>query len=94
MTNLISTKSEYRKVIDETLLETRELIQRFPELQIYKSIYDQILQIREDVLVRNLKMTLFEIIDKYTLGGIAVKNFDLEHDIYAQKLSDIAGLHG
>jgi Tsi6 len=61
-------------------------------MAIYNSIADQIVQIKEDVLIKKLRMSLFEIIDKYYLGAIAVKNFDLEHDEYAQKLSDIAGL--
>jgi hypothetical protein len=88
----VETKSEYRKVVEDTLQETEILIERFKEISIYKVIYEQIIQIREDVLVRKLRMTLFEIVDKYYLGAIAVKNFDVEHDEYAQKLSDISGL--
>ncbi|QNK61051.1 hypothetical protein H7F33_10685 [Pedobacter sp. PAMC26386] len=88
----VTTKKEYRNVIQETLLETEKLISKFPELSIYQDIRSQIMLIKEDVLIKQLRMTLFEIIDKYTLGAIAVKNFDLEHDPYAQKLSDIAGL--
>jgi len=57
----------------------------------YQEIYNQLLDINELVVVQERKISDDEIYSRYTLGAIATKNFDLEHEIYAQKLSDIFG---
>jgi hypothetical protein len=85
------TKARYRQIVNETLAQTKNLLERFPEIGMYKSIYKQIEDIRENIIGKGVKFSADEIQDRYTLGAIAVKNFDLEHEEYAQRLSDIFG---
>ncbi len=85
------TKSKYNKIIAEAILETKALMEKFPEISMYKSIYDQIVDIQDQIIIKKIIFTEAEIFDRYSLGSIAVKNFDIENDEFAQKLSDIFG---
>ena len=88
----VETKAEYEQTMEEALAKTQLLMQRFPEMGIYKTINEQLLKIRKEVIVEKIRMTPFEMIDRYQLGGIVAKNFDLEKEEYAQMLSDLTGL--
>ncbi len=85
------TKNKYKEILNIALNETRLLVERNPEMGIYKVIYDQLTDIKDNIIIKNKIFTENEIFNKYTLGAIAVKNFDIEHDEYGQKLSDIFG---
>lgn len=90
----VSTKEEAKKVVIETLLQTEDFIKQFPEIELYKLIEKKIKIIQEDVFLKKIQLNPFEVmlIPKYKLGAIATRNFDLEKDEYAQRLSDIFSL--
>lgn len=85
------TKNYYRKIISLATKETQILKEMSPVVVIYSSIYDQLLDIYENIIKNNIVFTEDELYSRYTIGAIAVKNFDLENDEYAQKLSDSFG---
>ena len=90
----IKNQKEAQRVIEETLEETKKLMDKFPEIVIYKTIFEKIRLIKNDILIHKIAMTPFEMISsrKYQLGAIVVKNFDMKNNEYAKKLSDIANL--
>ncbi|APW33465.1 immunity protein Tsi6 family protein [Prevotella intermedia] len=82
------TKSYYRWIIEQAIIETEELMQMSPTIIIYKSIYNQLVDLRTKIVLNNTMVSKFDLYRMYSLGSIAAKNFDLENDEYAQKLSD------
>lgn len=85
------TQTKYNKTIEEVILESKLLVKKFPEITMYESIYNQVLDIKMQIITNKMIFTELEISNKYNLGAIAVKNFDLENEEFAQKLSDIFG---
>ncbi|MDI1257331.1 MAG: immunity protein Tsi6 family protein [Flavobacterium sp.] len=85
------TKKKYRETLEMALAETLFLTQRTPSMTMYKVIYDQLVDIKENIILKNVVFTEDEIFGRYNLGAIAVKNFEVEEDEYAQKLSDVFG---
>jgi len=85
------TKEYYREILNQAISKTEELLKMSPQIQIYHSIYSQLVNILEEVVKNNVVFSEKELYEKYSLGAIAAKNFDLEHDEYAQKLSDSFG---
>lgn len=86
----VETQKEYRLLLDDIMKESKELVRKFPEVIMYKSILDQVLDIYE-VIKKNKKLSEDQIYSRYTLGNMAVKNFDTEHELYGRKLEDIFG---
>ena len=86
-----NTKKYYQKIVKETLEQTKELAARFPDIPMYQSIYNQIKDIQENLIDKRVYFSENQIFKRYSLGAIAVKNFDLRHEEYAQRLSDIFG---
>ncbi|MDR2270130.1 MAG: immunity protein Tsi6 family protein [Sphingobacterium sp.] len=73
------------------IIETMALKERFPNITMYGDILKQLSDIKGRVVVDNNILTEDAIYTRYSLGHIAVKNFSLKDDPYAQKLSDIFG---
>ena len=87
----VDNKKDFVKLVQETLTETYELKNKFPDILIYKSIYNQLCDIEEKFIVKKEFLSDNEIFKRYSLGAIAVKNFDDTVEIYARKLEDIFG---
>ncbi|WP_312076431.1 immunity protein Tsi6 family protein [Chryseobacterium sp.] len=85
------TKKYYREIINSALLETEKLLKMSPEIIIYQSIYNQLADINEKIIKNHIIFSEDELYNRYSLGALAVKNFDLDNDEYAQKLSDSFG---
>lgn len=85
------TKKYYRDIINQAIIKTDELLKISPEIQMYHSIHNQLIDINEKIVKNSIVFSENELHKRYSLGEIAVKNFDLEHDEYAQKLSDSFG---
>ncbi|MBL4746853.1 MAG: hypothetical protein JKY08_10850 [Flavobacteriaceae bacterium] len=86
----VKTKKEYIILLNELLKETKDLTNRFPSLSIYLSIENQIIDII-DIIEKKQRLSDNDIYKRYTLGAIAVKNFDSKKEIYGRKLEDIFG---
>lgn len=86
----VATKREYRGLLNSLAYETRELMNKFPEIAIYNSIYDQIINILEEINSGEA-LSEHDIYQRYSIGAIATKNFDCEEDIYGRKLQDAFG---
>jgi hypothetical protein len=57
----------------------------------YENIYMQLTALKSLLIDQKLKLDQEYIDEKFTIGAIATKNFDYEHEIYAQKLIRIFG---
>jgi hypothetical protein len=89
--NTNRTQAHYKEILDAVTTETELLKEKFPDLMMYKSILEQLLDIKKIIVDENKVLSEDDIYDRYSLGAIAVKNFSLESDEYAQKLSDAFG---
>ena len=85
------TKKYYREVVNLAIKETRDLIAMSPKIVMYHSIYNQLIDIKLNIIEKNTIFSRFELYRRYSLGNIAVKNFDEESDEYSQKLIDSYG---
>lgn len=86
----VNTKKEYKDLLNELGRESKILADKYPEISIYKSIYNQIADI-QSMIHHNIKLSENELYNKYSIGTIAVKNFDCEEDIFGRKLQDVSG---
>lgn len=89
--NTERTQKHYKEILEAAIAETQLLKDKFPELIMYKGILEQLLDIKKNIVDENKVLSEDDIYDRYSLGAIAVKNFSLENDVYAQKLSDVFG---
>lgn len=87
----VETKKEFRDLIEEMIKETANLILRFPQIEMYQSIYDQLQDIKYTIIVNKKELTEDEVDERYTIGAIVTNNFDSEKELYARKLEDIFG---
>ena len=85
------TQARYNQILNETLDMTKDLMTRFPEISMYNVIYDQIVDIKKNVIESGKRLTEDEIYKRYNLGSIAVHNFDTDHDEYGIRLTDVFG---
>ena len=85
------TKKYYREVVNLAIKETRDLIAMSPEVIMYHSIYNQLIDIKLNIIEKNKIFSRFELYRRYSLGNIAVKNFKGGVDEYSQKLIDSYG---
>jgi len=83
------TKSEYAKILDETITFV-EIYYMDPPTQLIQSIYAQLLDIREFVVKSQSIVDDEEIFERYTLGAYAVKNFEKGNEL-RERLCDIFG---
>lgn len=56
----------------------------------YLSILNQLIAINRQI-ANSIRLTDDQINEKYSLGAIAVKNFDSEKELYGRKLEDAFG---
>lgn len=84
-------KKYYREIVDLAIEETKILMEMSPKVGIYLSIYNQLVDIKQNIIEENKVFSRFELYKRYSLGMIAVKNFDENADEYAQKLIDSYG---
>lgn len=85
------TKKYYREIVDLAIEETKNLMEMSPKVAIYASIYNQLVDIKQNIIEENKVFSRFELYKRYSLGMIVVKNFDENADEYAQKLIDSYG---
>lgn len=85
------SKQDYREIVSQAIIETGKLLEMSPEMTMYHSIYNQLIDINEKVIKNSIVFSDREIYGRYSLGALATKNFDIENDEYAQKLSDSFG---
>jgi|GEM_PF-92372 len=81
----------YRDTLNLAIQKTEELMKLFPEISMYHSIYNQLLDIDEKIVKNDIVFSENELYKRYFLGHLAVKNFDYENDEYAKLLIDIFG---
>lgn len=82
-----TTKAEYRRLLDETIDIFRHMSNnRDDELSLI--ILEQLLDIKENVVELGVLTEWDEINERYTLGGIAIYNFD-ENDELGLRLQDV-----
>lgn len=85
------TKKRYEEILNIAVDETLLLAEKNPDINIYRVIYNQLIDIKDNIIIKKTVFTEDEIFKRYNLGAIAVKNFDIEYDEYGQKLSDVFG---
>ncbi len=85
------TKTYHREIVNLAIEETKNLMEMSPKVAIYASIYNQLVDIKQNIIEENKVFSRFELYKRYSLGMIAVKNFDENADEYAQKLIDSYG---
>lgn len=85
------TKKYYREIVDLAIEETQKLLEISPEIAMYRSILNQLIDIKHTIIEQCKVFAVMDLYRKYSLGLIAVKNFDEATDEYAQKLIDSYG---
>ena len=85
------TKAYYQEIMAQAMAETDHLRKMSPEVALYEVIYAQLMDLKEQVIDRGMVIPRSVLYKRYSLGTIAVKNFDEEHDPYAQRLCDCYG---
>ena len=86
-----ATKVYYKQIMEEAITETDRLRKQYPEISVYELIYAQLVDLKERLIVHNQVYSKAALYQRYSFGGIVAKNFDLETDEYAQKISDCYG---
>ena len=71
------TKKYYREIVNLAIEETKNLMEMSPKVAIYASIYNQLVDIKQNIIEENKVFSRFELYKRYSLGMIAVKNFGL-----------------
>lgn len=84
-------KKSYRDTLNLAIQKTEELIKLSPEIPMYHFIYNQLIDIDEKIIKNTTVFSENELYKRYSLGHLAVKNFDYENDEYAKLLIDIFG---
>ena len=85
------TKAYYQEIMAQAMAETDQLRRMSPDVAMYEVIYAQLMDLKEQVIDRGMVIPRSVLYKRYSLGTIAVKNFDEEQDPYAQKLCDCYG---
>jgi hypothetical protein len=86
----VKTKSEYKEILLSVITETETLCKQFPQINMYRSILNQLQYIYKIIFVEK-RMPTKKDAEPLTLGAIAIKNFEYEEDPYARKLINIYG---
>lgn len=81
------TKSYYKQILNETIAIVAHLLEQEPDV-LTQNIYDQLVDIQKNVVVEGRYSDWEQINERYTLGAIAVKNYDEDDEVY-QRLCDI-----
>lgn len=83
------TKSYYKQILKDTMSIVLDLMEQEPD-QLKQIIYDQLVDIQKNVVDEGLYSEWEQINERYTLGAIAVKNYEEDDEMY-QRLCDIFG---
>lgn len=86
------TKSYYRQVLDETTKMVLEIINLTPEILIYNSIYNQLIDINKNIIDEENYTEHDKIKERYNFGIIAVRNFEIEDPLYYRLCDLYAGV--
>jgi hypothetical protein len=69
-------KSNYNHIFEAAIAETKQLIAHSPDLSLYPLIHQQLQSLKQRVLVNLQAITQEELLEQYSFGSIAAKNFD------------------
>lgn len=84
-------KAYYREIVERALKITKEELIATPSLSLYKSFYNQLIDIKKTVIEENYVYSEDEANEKYPLGVMAIRAFDgYEGFEYADMLIDIS----
>lgn len=83
------TKRYYKELLEETLSIASDNSKKH-NTSMWHSIVNQIIDIKENVVQKQIFDDWEEIYDRYTLGTIAIQNFE-ENDEMQHRLCDIFG---
>ena len=84
------TKKYYKEIVEKAILIAKE-IEATPSLSVYKSILNQLNDIKQSVVEEHIVFSEEEAQQRYSLGQIAIRYFDgYEEFEYADILIDIA----
>ncbi len=83
------TKFYYKKILKDTIVIVADSLEQEPDVLI-QNIHDQLVDIQKNIVDNGLYSDWELINERYTLGAIAVKNYDEDDEMY-QRLCDIYG---
>jgi hypothetical protein len=83
------TKVEYQQLLNETI-DIFRIQSKNEDDELSRIILDQLLDIKDNVVELGVLTEWDEINERYTLGGLAVNNFE-EKDELGQRLKDVFG---
>lgn len=82
-----ATKVEYQQFLNETI-EIFRLQSKNEHDELSRIILDQLLDLKENVVDLGVLTEWDEINERYTLGGLAIKNYE-EEDELGQRIKDV-----
>lgn len=82
-----ATKAEYQQFLNETI-EIFRIQSKNEDDELSRIILDQLLDIKDYVVDLGILTEWDEINERYTLGGLAVNNFE-EEDELGQRIKDV-----
>ncbi|MFK8269250.1 immunity protein Tsi6 family protein [Capnocytophaga cynodegmi] len=84
-------KSYFKELLERAIELTQKEIEATPSLSVYKSILNQLNDIKQSVVEEHIVFSEEEAQQRYSLGQIAIRYFDgYEEFEYADILIDIA----
>jgi hypothetical protein len=85
------TKSYFKKILNESIIEAKEEYKTAPNISLNESIYNQLLDIKKTVVDEECIYTEEAAADKYPIGVLTVRNYsEYEGWDYPKKLVDIS----
>jgi hypothetical protein len=85
------TKKYYQEIVEKALVIAKEEYEESPDIPINISLYNQLLDIKRTVISEHKVYTEDEADQKYSLGIMAIRNFDgYENFDYKDMLVDVA----
>ena len=81
------TKYYYKQILNDTIGIVAGLLEKEHDMLI-QNIYDQLADIKKNVVDEYMYSEWEQINERYTLGAIAVKNYEEDDEMY-QRLCDI-----
>lgn len=70
------TKKYYQEIVEKALTQAQKEYEQSPNIPMNISLYNQLLDIKKTVILENRVYTEDEADQKYSLGIMAIKNFD------------------
>ena len=88
MIDIINNKMEFENILEQVIAETTQLIESNQEIEVYDSILQQLLFIKQ-VRLEEKRHPTEEECDSIMIGNIAVKNFETDMPDYSRKLVEL-----